>query len=115
MSSKRKKSSGSCRVNRGRKVDVEARNKKYPDTFKIASKSRRAGLKKGNYAKVIWECKRGGDRMWVKIAAVLKKRGKVAYVGELRNKRVKCGPCEGARVIFEPKHVADFSTRMRSG
>jgi hypothetical protein len=85
--------------------DVIEQSKKYPDTFKIPSHTRRKGVKVGEWAKLIFIAPDGqGERMWVKVTS--RKGGK--YVGTLDNSPVFIDAAHGDEINFSPKHVASI-------
>lgn len=82
--------------------------------FKIPSKKARSSLKFGDFAKLIFESKDGGERMWVcvlEVTCVLELDGRgVYYVGSLNNEPVTIDAEPGQRVKFRPHHVADIDS-----
>lgn len=86
--------------------NVEALNKKHPDTFEIPPDYIRDGLIPGDFVKLVFiqENPEAGERMWVEVKRVLKK----GYEGVLANRPTMIDGLEFGDVVkFEPKHVAD--------
>lgn len=99
-------------------VDGEERAVQHPKTFRIPTKERREGVRRGQLAKVLFEtsvpCKEGrfkgatGERMWVRIASVKIENGKVSFAGHLTNVPAFLPMKRGDGIAFEPRHVIDI-------
>lgn len=95
-----------------RLADVVDRARHNPRTFHLPPASEREGLRVGDYAKLVFEGERGGDRMWVRVDLVEAGR----YRGTLGNDPVYVeGIGCGEVVRFGPEHVCAVAREVDAG
>jgi hypothetical protein len=88
--------------------DAGEKNRHFPATFLIAPEETRQSLKVGDFAKLCFESKGHGERMWVVITNVLAP-GK--YEGTLDNDPVSVPLKYGDKVKFEARHIYTPATK----
>lgn len=91
---------------RWRLVSGVERNRLYPDSFSIPSQQEKESLQVGDVVKLGFELKKdGGDRMWVQITRIGKRR----HRGVLMNTAMMIPRLEhGMRVKFRSEHIIDI-------
>ncbi len=96
----------------------EAMHRKYPTTFEIPDKEIRTGLKKGDFAKMVFTKGKGGktaaERMWVKISSKTGTGRQTKYTGKLKNKPVMLDIKYGETIAFGPQHVINVTGALGS-
>lgn len=88
-----------------RLLSAEAMHRRHQTTFAIPPHNARAGLRRGDYTKLIVQAPpgqpRGQERMWVRMTA---RRGDM-YYGVLNSVPVALRLRQDARVHFKASHV----------
>lgn len=86
----------------------EALARKHPSTFEIPDAVSRTSLRKGDYAKLVFEKNKQGERMWVKVTKVEGTGARTRYTGKLDNSPIVIPLKRGATVTFSPRHVINI-------
>ena len=87
------------------------RNRQYPESFPIPSEVEKRDIQPGDFVKVMFEmCDGWGERMWVKVTDVKKKR----LVGELSNQPIGIPRLDAGRQMkFERDAIIDIDPQNR--
>jgi hypothetical protein len=91
--------------------DAEQMNKEYPDTFEIPTEEERNNLCEGDFAKLVFLSRSGGERMWVEVKG---RSEQGIYYGDLGNRPLYSPLDYEDCVEFLPKHVADIWRRIET-